>query len=164
VIEDLEDYFSLYSNPEITKFIPDAPRNFAETKEEVKWFLNGHPRYPELGLWATIHKETGRFIGRCGLLPWTIDGRSEVEIAYTLAQEYWGQGLATEAAKGILQHGFERLGLSRLICLIDPANHASRRVAEKIGMALEKEVDGLALWTGDSTPALIYAINKPASG
>ena len=158
-MEDVDQYFALYSNPAIMKFIPDAPRNYAETREEVEWFLNGHPRHPELGLWATIYKETGRFIGRCGLLPWTIAGQAEVEVAYTLAQEYWGLGLGTEAAAGILRYGFQRLGLSRLICLIDPANRASRRVAEKIGMTLEKELAGI---DGDGIPTLIYSINKQA--
>ncbi|MGE5222572.1 MAG: GNAT family N-acetyltransferase [Omnitrophica WOR_2 bacterium] len=157
--DDLDDLFALYCNPEITKYIPDAPRNYTDTKEELEWFLNGHPRHPELGLWATVHKETGRFIGRCGLLPWTIEGQQEVEVAYALAQDFWGQGLATEAAYGILQYGFEQLHLSRLICLIDPANIASRRVAEKIGMTLEKKVEGI---DGDGIPSLIYSIHGSA--
>ena len=157
VIEDLDALWALYCNPEITKYIPDAPRAYAEAKEELEWHMNGHPRHPELGLWATIHKETGKFIGRCGLLPWTIEGQQEVEVAYTLAQEYWGQGLATEAAQGILQHGFEQLHLPRLICLIDPENIASQRVAEKIGMTLEKKVDG---YEGDNVPFFIYSTNK----
>jgi ribosomal-protein-alanine N-acetyltransferase len=104
----------------------------------LEWFLNGHPKHPELGLWATIHKETGRFIGRCGLLPWTIDGQFEVEIAYMLAKEFWGQGLATEAAQGIAHYAHEKLGRSRLICLIDKDNQASTNVATKIGMSFEK--------------------------
>jgi ribosomal-protein-alanine N-acetyltransferase len=157
VIEDLEALWALYCNPEITKYIPDAPRSREEAQEELEWHRQGHPRYPELGLWATIHKETGQFIGRCGLLPWTIEGQSEVEVAYTIAQDYWGQGLATEAAKGILQYGFGRLNLSRLICLIDPANIASQRVAEKLGMILEKTVDGDE---GDNTPFWVYSINR----
>ena len=102
VLEDLDALWALYCNPEITKYIPDAPRSYEEAKEELEWHMHGHPRRPELGLWATIHKETGKFIGRCGLLPWQIEGHQEVEIAYTLSQEYWGQGLATEAAKNIL--------------------------------------------------------------
>ena len=154
---DLDDLFALYSDPEITKYIPDAPRNYEETREELEWFLNGHPKHPELGLWATIHRETGKFIGRCGLLPWTIDGRQEVEVAYTIAREYWGKGLGTEAAQGILQYGFGELGLSRLICLIDPNNIASQRVAEKIGMTLEKKVDGI---DGDGIPTLIYSVTR----
>ena len=119
VITDLDDLWTLYCNPNITKHIPDAPRSREEAKEELEWFMNGHPRHPELGLWATIDKDTDKFVGRCGLLPWEIDGQNEVEIAYTIAQEYWGQGLGTEAAQAILQYAFESLNLSRLICLID---------------------------------------------
>ena len=154
---DLDDLYALYCDPNVRRYIPDAPRTYEQAKEELEWFMNGHPRHPELGLWATIHKETGKFIGRCGLLPWTIEGQQEVEVAYTLAQDYWGQGLATEAAKGILQYGFEQLHLSRLICLIDPENIASQRVAEKIGMTLERKVDGI---DGDNLPTLIYSISK----
>lgn len=160
VMEDLDALWALYCNPEITKYIPDAPRNYQEAREELEWFLNGHPKHPELGLWATIHKETGKFIGRCGLLPWTIEGQQEVEVAYTLAQDFWAQGLATEAAEGILQYAFYNLKLTRLICLIDPENVASQRVAEKIGMTLEKRVDGI---DGDNLPTYIYSIESPGN-
>src|SRR5215510_12841626 len=141
VLDDLDELFALYNDPEIRKYFPEGVLNREETKEELEWHMHGHPRHPELGLWATIHKETGKFIGRCGLLPWTIDDRLEVEIAYLIDKAYWGQGLATEAATGLLQYGFEQLKLSRLICLIDPDNIASQKVAEKIGMTLEKKVD-----------------------
>ena len=157
VIEDLDDLWALYCDPQITKYIPDAPRSYEEDREELEWHMNGHPQYPELGLWATLHKETGKFIGRCGLLPWTIEGQREVEVAYTIAREFWGQGLATEAAQGILNYGFEKLNLRRLICLIDPDNIASQRVAEKMGMSLEKRVDGI---DGDNLPTLIYSISQ----
>ena len=157
VIEDLNDLFVLYSDPEIRKYFPDGAKNFNDTKEELEWYLNGHPEHPELGLWATIHKETGKFIGRCGLLPWEIDGKLEVEIAYLLDKTYWHQGLATDAALGITKYGFENLNLSRLICLMHPENLASRRVAERIGMKLENRVDGIA---GDSFPTLIYSISR----
>ncbi len=157
VMEDLDALWALYCDPEITRYIPDAPRSYQEAREELEWHMHGHPRYHELGLWATVHKATVKFIGRCGLLPWTIDGRREVEVAYTLAREYWGQGLATEAARGLLEYGFTKLKLARLICLIDPENVASQRVAEKIGMTLEKKVDGI---DGDNYPTLIYSINK----
>ena len=153
-IEDLDALWMLYCDPEITRYIPDAPRSYEEAREELVWHMHGHPRHPELGLWATIHKETGRFIGRCGLLPWTIDGREEVEVAYTIAREFWGNGLGTEAARAIMNYGFETLKLSRLICTIDPDNVASQRVAEKIGMAPEKKMDG---WNGDGIPFWIYS-------
>ena len=160
LLEDLDALFVLYNDPEIRQYFPEGTLTYEETKEELEWFLNGHPEHPELGLWATIHKETGQFIGRCGLLPWTIEECDEVEIAYMIAKDYQRQGLATEAAQAILQYGFEKLGLSRLICLMDPANSASQKVARKIGMTLEKEVDGIA---GDNFPTLIYSIHKVKS-
>ena len=152
---DLDDLWALYQDPDVTRFIPDAPRTFEAAREEVEWFQHGHPQRPELGLWATIYRATGQFIGRCGLLPWTIEGRLEVEVAYSLARGYWGQGLATEAAQAIAQYAFERLGLTRLICLIDRENPASIRVAEKTGMVFEKEM------VDEFGPALVYALSRP---
>ena len=152
--EDLDDLFALYSDPEIRKYFPEGTLTYDETREELEWFLNGHPAHPELGLWATIYKETGQFIGRCGLLPWTIDGRAEVEVAYLLAKEYWRQGFGTEAAGAILAYGFEHLQLSRLICMIDRENLASIGVATNIGMTFERETED------EKGPFLIYSRNK----
>ena len=154
---DLDDFFALYSDPEMRRYFPDGTKNYEDTKDELEWFLDGHARYPELGLWATVYKETNKFIGRCGLLPWTINDHLEVEIAYMIDKAFWGQGLATEAAQGILQYGFEKLNFSRLICLMHPDNLASQRVAQKIGMTLEGQLDGIV---EDNFPTLIYAIQK----
>ena len=154
VMDDLDDLMQFYSDPDVIKYIPDAPRNREETKEELEWHMNGHPNFPELGLWATIYKETGHFIGRCGLLPWTIDDQHKVEVAFALSKAYWGQGLATEAARGIVRYGFEQLQLSRLICVIDHDNQGSINVATKIGMRFEKEAKD------EYGPFLVYAMNK----
>ena len=157
VLDDLDELFSLYQDPEIRRYFPDGVKNYDDTREELEWHMNGHPEHPELGLWATIHKETGKFIGRCGLLPWEIDGKLEIEVAYLLDRNFWHQGLATEAATGILKYAFGNLNLSRIICLMDPENIASQKVAQRIGMTLERKVDGIA---GDNFPTLIYSIHK----
>lgn len=137
-MSDLDSLFALYCDADVRRYIPDAPRTYEEARAELEWHMNGHPKHPELGLWATIHKETGKFIGRCGLLPWTIDGQDEVEVAYLISKAYWGHGLGTEAAQAMLEYGFEKIHLSRLICLIDKDNLASIKVAKKIGMTFEK--------------------------
>lgn len=154
VMEDLNALFALYSDPEIRRYFPEGTLTYEETKEELEWFLNGHPRHPELGLWATIYKPTKQFIGRCGLLPWTIEGREEVEVAYLIDKTFWRQGLGAEAAQAIVQYGFNTLGLSRLICMIDPANQASQNVARKLGMTLEKEMED------EKGPFLLYAKSR----
>ena len=140
VSADLHDLYALYRDPEIRRYFPEGTLTLEETREELAWFLNGHPDHPELGLWATLHKATGAFIGRCGLLPWTIDGVDEVEIAYLIAKPWQRQGLGAEAAQALVRHGFETLGLKRLIALIDSAHGVSIRTAEKAGLVFEKEV------------------------
>ena len=160
VLDDLDALFALYSDPEIRKYFPDGVKSHEDTREELEWYLNGHPEHPKIGLWATVHKETGKFIGRCGLLPWEIDSRLEIEVAYLLDKKFWHQGLATEAATGILAYAFDTLNLLRIICLMHPDNIASQRVAQRIGMILEGSVDDIA---ADNFPTLIYAINKPVA-
>ena len=155
--DDFDELFILYQDLEIRKYFPEGTLNYEDTKEELEWHMNGHPKHPELGLWATIHRESGNFIGRCGLLPWEIEGKLEIEVAYLLDKNFWRQGLATEAATGILDYAFDKLNLSRIICLMHPDNIASQKVAERIGMTLEKKVDGIA---GDNFPTFIYAISK----
>jgi RimJ/RimL family protein N-acetyltransferase len=154
VPEDLDYLWALYLDPEVRKYIPDAPRTYEEARQELEWHRNGHTKNPALGLWATIHKDTGRFIGRCGLLPWTIEGREEVEVAYLLARAYWGQGLGTEAAQGIARYAIDTLHFTRLVCVIDPDNQASVKVALKIGMTLEKEMED------ELGPYLLYSWNS----
>jgi RimJ/RimL family protein N-acetyltransferase len=152
---DLDDLFALYRDPEIRRYFPDGTLTRAETKQELDWFRNGHPEHPALGLWATLHKSTGRFIGRCGLIPWTIDGRPEVEIAYLLAKPYWRQGLGSEAARALVRHGFDALRLPGLIALIDPTHQASIRTALSAGLAFEREVEV------EGVRSALYAIANP---
>jgi RimJ/RimL family protein N-acetyltransferase len=137
--DDIEALFALYQDPDVRRYFPEGTLTREETREELEWHQHGHPNYPELGLWATARKDTGHFIGRCGLLPWHIDDVDEVEIAYLIDKSLWGQGFATEAAQGILDYARLTLGLTRLVCLINTENTASIRVAEKIGMVFEKE-------------------------
>lgn len=140
VPDDLDDLFALYRDPEIRRGFPDGTLTREQTRQEIEWFRHGHPQHPTLGLWATIDKASGRFIGRCGLLPWTLDGRFEVELAYLLGKPWWGRGLASEAARGIVRHAREVLGLPRLVSLIMPGNEASVHVATAVGMRFERKL------------------------
>jgi [ribosomal protein S5]-alanine N-acetyltransferase len=139
--DDLDDLFAFYCEGQVSQYIPDAPKSYEETKEELDWIITEYYGRYGFGVWGTILKETGAFIGRCGLIPWTIEEREEVEVAYALKRKYWGQGLEAEAAQAIVQYGFEHLHFARLICMIPCENHASIRIARKIGMIFEKEVE-----------------------
>ena len=155
-LNDLDALAAIYSDEDVRQYFPEGILTYEQTREELEWIINVYYGQYGFGLWATTLKETNEFIGRCGLLPWTIDGREEVEVAYLLAKEHWGRGLGTEAARAILAYGFGELHLSRLICLIDPANEASVKVAIKIGMSLEREAEI------DGEPTLVYSADTPA--
>jgi ribosomal-protein-alanine N-acetyltransferase len=153
-MDDLDNLFALYHAPDVRKYYSEGIPNYEETRRELEWIVSEcYPTYG-FGMWATILKETGKFIGRCGLCPMDIEGKEEIEVAYMLDSQYWGQGLATEAAKAILRFGFEQVRLSRLISVINPDNIASARVAEKMGMRLE--IDG----DMNGEPTLLYSIDR----
>jgi ribosomal-protein-alanine N-acetyltransferase len=153
---DLDVLAALYRDPEVRRYFPDGTRTYEETRAELEWIIEVYYGRYGYGLWATVLKESGALIGRCGLLPWDIGGRTEVEVAYLLDRAHWGRGLATEAARAIADHAFATLPVDRLICLLDPENAASRKVAEKIGMTL--------LWddyADEEGPAHVYALPRP---
>jgi len=153
-MDDLDDLFALYHGPDVRKYYSEGIPSYEETKQELDWMINTCYVQYGFGMWATIEKSSDRFIGRCGLTPMDIEGHEEIEVGYMLSKDYWGQGLATEAAQAILEYGFEQVGLSRLICVINPGNLASSKVAVKIGMKLE--IDGDV----NGEPTLLYSINK----
>jgi ribosomal-protein-alanine N-acetyltransferase len=78
-------------------------------------------------------------VGYCGFLHQEVDGEKEIEIGYRLHPDYWNKGIATEAARAVRDHAFRDLKLLRVVSLIHPENSPSQRVAEKLGMSLEKQ-------------------------
>ena len=81
-----------------------------------------------------------------------------MEVAYLLDPAVWGRGLATEAARAIADHAFATLPVDRLVALVEPANTASRRVAEKIGMTVL--IPG---YVDEYGPCEVYALQRPVS-
>lgn len=104
---------------------------------------------------ALVLRENEKLIGYCGFFLQTVDHVDELEIAYRLDPEYWGRGLATEAARAVRDHAFRNLYAERVISLIVPENVPSRRVALKNGMRLEKETS----FRGFQTQ--VFALTRP---
>jgi len=117
-----------------------------EAEEAIRWMLGNHERntpedFIHLCL-AIIHKEDDRFIGWCGL-----DHRNPCQpnavLFYLLKEEYWGIGLATEAAKAVLKYAFCKLRLTQVDSGAYAENIASKRVMEKARMRyLGRDKDG----------------------
>lgn len=130
--DDLDFFAALFADPEVMRFSMGV-----RTREEsAQWIERTTGLYAErgYGAWGIVEKRSSQLMGFCGLLDQTIDGTPEVEVAYRLAEPYWGQGFAPEAAAAVRDLAFNEFGLARVIALIDPNNVRSVRVAEKIGM------------------------------
>jgi RimJ/RimL family protein N-acetyltransferase len=84
-------------------------------------------------------RSDGRVLGECGLYPWRQDGREtgQVELGYRFGREHWGQGYAGEAARAVLDWASGELGFTELVCVVQEANTASRRIAERLGFRLQ---------------------------
>lgn len=152
---DVDDLLGIFADPEAMRHYPST-KDRGATEDWVRWTLRNYER-DGIGLWVAQLKETGAFAGQCGLVVQEVEGRREVEIGYLFLRRLWGRGLATEAARACRDYGFNRLGYPRLISLIAPDNTASRRVAEKVGMRLEREI---VKW---DRPICVYAIERAAT-
>jgi ribosomal-protein-alanine N-acetyltransferase len=97
-----------------------------------------------IGLLAIQLKDTGELIGDCGTLEQEVEGKQEIEVGYHVRRDLWNLGLATEAARACIAYAFRELKPPRIVSMIRPENLASRRVAEKNGLTLEKVV----FWRG----------------
>jgi ribosomal-protein-alanine N-acetyltransferase len=85
-----------------------------------------------LGKFPIFLKETREFIGTCGLEPYELDGRTEVELGYRLCLKHWGKRYAEESAIAVMRYGFDALNLARIIAFALPQNKASLRILENL--------------------------------
>src|SRR5262249_13517165 len=136
-LADLDVLAKINSDPEVMRHTGDGnPVSRGETEKRLHAYIE-HWRQHGFGLRAAIHKHDHAFVGFCGLQ--FVVGTQEIEVGFRLAKQYWGQGLATEAARAVIRRGFQVLGLERIIGLAHPENLASQRVLEKSGLKHEKD-------------------------
>jgi len=149
------------SDPVTMRYYP-APYDRASVE---RWIERNRQRYQDdgVGLWAMeltapqdteVQNGVHKIIGDCGIILQEVEGERLYEIGYHLRRDFWGQGLATEAAIACRDWAFAHLKAERLISLIRPENLPSCRVAERTGMTVWKEVN----WRG--LPHYVYSVEK----
>ncbi|BFG73788.1 GNAT family N-acetyltransferase [Paraburkholderia terrae] len=140
-LADLDDCIAMDRDPEVTRHVdgpwhePDAHRRFV-----VDRITRAYP--DGLGYWSIFERDAlARFVGWVLLIPEDAHG-PEVEIGWRLVREAWGRGIAGEAARIVVAHAFGTVGLESVVAGIAEGNVASQRVAQKLGMKREGNVDG----------------------
>jgi RimJ/RimL family protein N-acetyltransferase len=152
-LDDLAAFYELGTDPALTRFTGGvALKDMDEAREVLLARPLADYRKHGFGRWACVLKSSGRIIGFAGLK--YLEDLGEVDLGYRLLPAYWGLGLATEASRAVLDHGFGPLGLEEIIGLVDPENRPSVRVLEKLGFRLlgmvEYELPQTAKYSIDS--------------
>jgi RimJ/RimL family protein N-acetyltransferase len=149
---DLTRFFELLQDPDVVRFVGDRQSpTLQETWRAIAGWI-GHWALRDYGQWAIEERASGRIIGRAGIInPAEWPGP---EVGYLLGRAWWGRGFATEAAGAAMDWGFEQIGFSDLLSLIDPDNHPSIAVASRLGESLRGEVDLLG------HRVLVYGISR----
>lgn len=149
---DVDFWVELHADPEVNKFVGAYTREKAETRLrgiEDSWAARGY------GLCVVESLATGEALGRSGLNWWEQFGESEV--GWTFRHEHWGHGYATEAARAVVDWGFNTLELKRITAMIHAGNKASIAVAERLGFTARRE-DVLL-----GKACTVYALDRPRS-
>ena len=132
--KDVDPLYQILQEKDILRYFPNPNPPSRERVEQLISNQLKHWEEHKLGWWAVEPRLRKHLIGWCGLqfLPET----QETEVGFLISKAFWGQGLATEAAKASLLYGFDRLGLKSIVGITHPENVASQRVIEKLGMSL----------------------------
>jgi len=151
--EDFDSWYEILSDPETMKYYP-APYDRAGVQRWVDWTLGNYERYG-FGLWALILKETGEFIGDCGVTMQNIHGSQVPEIGYHIHRRFHRKGYGSEAAAKVRDFAFETWDFPALYSYMNSENAASYGVALKNGMRLVDE------YTDDAGERLkVYSITR----
>jgi ribosomal-protein-alanine N-acetyltransferase len=133
---DAEAAFEWFGDPAVMRFTPTGPdASIGQTRRRLAKFM-AHQRVHGFSKWLVIERSSGHLIGDSGLL--NLQECGWIDLGYRLAQPYWGQGLATEAAQAWVSAAFDEFRLDRLGAFVHPKNAASIRVLEKLGFHTER--------------------------
>ena len=149
--DDFEAYAEICRDPEVMRFLGGPLMADFDVWRHMASII-GHWHFRGYGIWAVEEKSAGRLVGRIGFL--NPIGWPGFELGWTLARDSWGKGYATEGAQRALAYAFTELGRDHVISLIDPANAASAKVAERLGEKVEGKTDLLG------KDVLIYGIGR----
>ncbi len=161
VEDDWRAVLAYQSDPRYLRYYAWTKRTPEEVQAFVGRFIAQQERQPRLKFQLAITlPATGQLIGNAGIRIKTAGGH-EADIGYELDPQYWGCGYASEAARALVQFGFERLHLHRISAQCLAENVASARVLEKLGMRLEGRLRDSERFKGRYWDTLHYAILDP---
>ena len=137
-VEDAEDFWMIYGEPEITKYTEGLLPTLEQQKAYQRDYIDKMYRYYEFGVWTVLSKETGEVIGRAGFS--VREGYELPELGFVVARKWQGKGIAYEICDAILQYGWEVCEFQAVQALVMPENTASLNLCRKLGFTREEKI------------------------
>ncbi len=133
-LADLAARLAMDRDPRVMAFIGPVPEDAQVQRAEVRALILSVGKVSG-GFFHVEETSAPGFLGWCGLFP--LEDSGLIEIGYRFTHAAWGRGIATEAARAVLDHGFRALKLDPIVAVAHPENRASRAVLSKIGLRRE---------------------------
>ena len=133
---DVEDIYGYAQHTEVAKYVSwEQHASEYETLEFMNFIVEKYNKQ-QVAPWGIEHKKDEKIIGTIGFSYWDIE-HARSEIGYTISNDYWNNGYATEAVKAVLHFGFKKMSLNRIEARCEILNIPSAKVMEKAGMKFE---------------------------
>jgi [ribosomal protein S5]-alanine N-acetyltransferase len=157
---DWEDVHEYASQEIVSQYQPWGPNTPEDSRVFVNEVLVDTQKKPRTRfVFAIVLKASGKLIG-AGEFNMRSQANKSGEIGYIINPAFWGQGIATETARMLLEFGFKEMDLHRIYATCDPGNAASQKVLEKIGMVKEGRMrEDLAMKDG-WRDSLLFSVLK----
>ena len=130
-VEDVEDFYRIYADPSITRFMEGLYPDIEQEKAYVREYIEKVYTFFEFGVWTVVEKESGNVIGRAGFS--YREGFAEPELGFIIGVGWQRRGYGEEVCRAIMKYGWETLGFERVQALVEADNEISLRLCRRLG-------------------------------
>ena len=137
--EDVDEFFQIYSDPAITKYMDGLYPEPEEEKQYIREYIEKVYTFYEFGVWTVVERKSGAVIGRAGFA--YREGYNDPELGFIIGVPWQRKGYAEEVCRAVLEYGWSTLGFERVQALVEPENEVSLRLCEKLGFRVKENIE-----------------------
>ena len=137
--EDVDDFFHIYSDPAITKYMDGLYPEPEQEKQYIREYIEKVYTFYEFGVWTVVERKSGAVIGRAGFA--YREGYNDPELGFIIGVPWQRKGYAEEVCRAVLEYGWSTLGFERVQALVEPENEVSLRLCEKLGFRVKENIE-----------------------
>lgn len=136
--EDVEEFFEIYSEPSIVRYMEDLYPSVEQEKQYIRDYIEKVYSFCGFGIWTVVEKATNQVIGRAGFN--YREGYEEPELGFVIGVPWQQKGIAYEICNALLQYAAQELGFYKVQALVELGNFISIHLCERLGFIKQEIV------------------------